>query len=212
LSFPWKAGTLEDRFDTPSIVMGINEAGEVKGSGRSIKGVNLGAAISAAKDAGLLQSGGGHAMAGGLTMREDKIAVFTDFINDALRDDVEHARNTQSIHIDALLSPTAVKMSLLDSIEQIGPFGAGHPQPCFAFADMRVNYAQRIKGNHVRFSFEDGTGQILSGICFGADEKGLADALLAPNRGQFHIIGQLKPNHWKGQTRIDFHLLDMAPT
>jgi len=204
------AGRLKDRFDTPSIVIGIDDMGQAKGSGRSIKGVNLGGAISAAKVAGLLQSGGGHAMAGGLTMAADKIPEFETFINAALADDVAMARANQSTNIDALLSPVAAKIELIDAIERIGPFGAGHPQPCFAFADMRLTYAERLKGNHVRFSFEDRGGQVLSGICFGADEKGLADALLAPNRGNFHIIGQIKPNYWKGRTRIDFHLTDMA--
>ena len=206
------AGRLKDRFDTPAIVIGINEDGQAKGSGRSIKGVNLGAAISAAKQTGLLESGGGHAMAGGLTMEAAQIPAFTDFITEKLSGEVAAARANQSTRIDALLSPNAVKMELLEAIDRIGPFGAGHPQPCFAFADMRLSYAERLKGNHVRVSFEDKGGQTLSGICFGADEKGLSDSLLSPNRGCFHIIGQLKPNHWKGRTKIDFHLLDMAPT
>ncbi|MEP1229596.1 MAG: single-stranded-DNA-specific exonuclease RecJ [Litorimonas sp.] len=205
------AGRLKDRFETPAIVIGINEDGEAKGSGRSIQGVNLGAAISAAKEAGLLDSGGGHAMAGGLTMDAKSIPAFTDFINTYLSDDVSQARANQSTRVDVVLSPSAVKMELLETIERIGPFGAGHPQPCFAFADMRLTYAQRLKGNHIRVSFEDKGGQVLSGICFGADEKGLSDYLLAPNRGCYHIIGQLKPNHWKGRTKIDFHLQDMAP-
>ena len=205
------AGRLKDRFDTPSIVIGVDDDGQAKGSGRSIKGVNLGEAISAAKEAGLLQSGGGHAMAGGLSMDADKILAFTDFINDLIADEVETARANQSTNVDALLSPSAANMELVEAIERIGPFGAGHPQPCFAFADMRLTYAQRLKGSHVRVSFEDRSGQVLSGICFGADEKGLADSLLAPNRGNFHIIGQIKSNHWKGRTRVDFHLLDMAP-
>ena len=211
------AGRLKDRFDTPSIVIGVNDTEdnrgrEAKGSGRSIKGVNLGGAISAAKDAGLLLSGGGHAMAGGLSMAAEKIGAFTEFINAYVAEEVAAARANQSTNVDALLSPSAVSIELINAIERIGPFGAGNPQPCFAFADMRLTYAQRLKGNHVRFSFEDRSGQVLSGICFGADEKGLADALLAPNRGSFHIIGQVKPNHWKGRTRVDFHLLDMATT
>ncbi len=205
------AGRLKDRFDTPAIVIGIDEDGEAKGSGRSIRRVNLGGAISAAKAAGLLKSGGGHAMAGGLTMEANKLSDFAGFINDYLSEDVAQARANQSTYIDALLSPMAANMDLLEMIDRIGPFGAGHPQPCFAFADMRLNYAERLKGNHVRFSFEDRAGQVLSGICFGADEKGLSDGLLAPNRGHFHIIGQLKPNHWQGRTRIDFHLTDMSP-
>ena len=73
---------LKDQFDKPAIVIGINDEGVGKGSGRSIQGVDLGGAISAAKEEGLLSSGGGHAMAGGLTVASDKIEAFTRFISE----------------------------------------------------------------------------------------------------------------------------------
>lgn len=205
------AGRLKDRFDMPAIVIGIDDEGQGKGSGRSIKGVNLGAAISAAKNAGIIMNGGGHEMAAGLSLDASKVEDFRAFITNHVALDVAAARANQASHIDAVISVSAVKPALLEAIDRIGPYGAGHPQPCFAFADMLLTYAQRQKGGHVRFAFEDRNSQVLSGICFGADEKGLADALLSPNRGRFHINGQIKPNHWQGRTRIDFHLADICP-
>jgi len=97
------AGRLKDRFDKPAIVIGVNEEGLGKGSGRSLKGVNLGEAITQAKEAGLLLSGGGHAMAGGLTVEVDKIAELTVFLNDYLAKDVAQARRNLSLKIDKLL-------------------------------------------------------------------------------------------------------------
>ena len=204
------AGRLKDRFQKPAIVIGIDEQGKGKGSGRSIKGVNLGGAISAAKEAGLLLSGGGHEMAGGLTIDPEKLEEFEVFICDRLRGDVAKASANPRFSVDALLSVTAVDQALLETIERIGPYGAGNPQPVFGFADLSLSYAQRLKGSHVRFSFTDSGGAVLSGICFRADELGLSEALLDPKPARYHVIGQVKPNNWKGRRSIDFHLLDMA--
>ena len=96
-------------------------------------------------------------------------------------------------------------------IETVGPYGAGNPQPRFAFADVRVSFAKRTKGDHVRFTLADGNGASLSGICFRAGETGLDEALLMAGSKRFHAIGQLKPNVWQGRRRIDFHLFDLAP-
>ncbi|WP_409433917.1 single-stranded-DNA-specific exonuclease RecJ [Litorimonas sp. RW-G-Af-16] len=206
------AGRLKDRFGKPTIVIGIDQFGQGKGSGRSIKGVNLGGAISAAKEAGLLVSGGGHEMAGGLSIEPDKLEDFEAFMLNALSDDVALATANPSRSIDAIISVSAVNLDMLDTIERIGPYGSGNPQPVFALADLRLSYAQRLKGNHVRFSFTDRAGQVLSGICFRADESGLADALLDPNPASYHVIGQIRENLWKGRRKVDFHLIDMART
>ena len=205
------AGRLKDRFEKPAIVIGIDEDGLAKGSGRSIKGVNLGQAISDAKAAGLLLSGGGHAMAGGLTIDTSKIDDFEAFLAETLAEDVSDATANPSTNIDALLSVTAVSTDILDTIKGIGPYGMGNPLPVFALANLRLTYAQRLNGGHVRFSFSSSDGQTLSGICFRAEETGLADVLLDPNPGSFHVVGQIKENNWKGRKRVDFHLQDLAP-
>lgn len=203
------AGRLKDRFDKPSIVIGIDEAGMGKGSGRSIKGVNLGAAIVRAKEAGLLISGGGHEMAGGLSIARDKIEAFRDFMNAELSEDVEEARKSLSLQVDAWLTPQAANEALCATINTVGPFGAGNPQPVFAFANMRVAYAKRVRGGHVRFSFESSGGERISGICFRADETGLSDWLLGSETVLLDIAGRLKQDSWKGRTRVDFQLTDV---
>jgi len=204
------AGRLKDRFDKPAIVIGVNEEGVGKGSGRSLKGVNLGEAITQAKEAGLLLSGGGHAMAGGLTVEADKIAELTVFLNDYLAKDVAQARRNLSLKIDALIAPGAATQALIDKIDQVGPYGAGNPQPLFAFSDMRIAYAERVRGGHVRCAFEDSSGGRVSGICFRADETGLDAVLLDPNAPRVHVAGRLKADSWKGRSRIDLQLVDLA--
>ena len=208
------AGRLKDRFRKPSIVIGIdNDAVPpvAKGSGRSISGVDLGGALAAAKEEGLLESGGGHEMAGGLTMSPDKIDDFRNFMSRRLADDVAAALANDFTRLDSVLALSAVGDDLMQTIETVGPYGAGNPQPIFAFAAVNVSFAKRTKGDHVRFTLSDGQGGSISGICFRAGESGLDEALLTAGPQRFHAIGQLKPNVWQGRTRIDFHLLDLAP-
>ena len=204
------AGRLKDRYNCPAIVIGVDAHGVGKGSGRSMYGVDLGAAVIKAKDAGILDAGGGHSMAAGLTVVEEKIPEFQAFIEDALRVDVIEARKKSAMKIDALLNPSAVGLDLIKEIDQVGPYGAKMPEPLFAFADMRITYAQRLNGGHVRCAFEDASGIRLAGIAFRAEETGLAEILLAPNPPQVHIAARLKENTWKGRTKIDVQISDLA--
>jgi len=204
------AGRLKDRFDKPAIVIGVNDDGIGKGSGRSMPGVNLGEAITKAKEAGILTSGGGHAMAGGLTLTADRIADLTSFLNTELKQDVLEARKNLSIKIDALLAPGAVSGAIIEIIDTVGPYGAGNPQPVFGFSDLRIAYAERVRGGHVRCAFEDGIGGRISGICFQADQTGLAEILLDPNAPRVHVAGRLKANSWQGRSSVDLQLVDLA--
>lgn len=204
------AGRLKDRFDRPAIVIGVNQDGMGKGSGRSLKGANLGGAITAAREAGLLISGGGHPMAGGLTVAADLIPELTRFLEDHLKDEVAEARKNISFKIDAQLTPSAATPQLIETMKRVGPYGADHPQPMFVFANMHIAYAERVSGGHVRCAFADNSGQRVAGICFRADETGLSDVLLAPNPGRVHVAGRLREDIWKGRVRIDLNVEDLA--
>lgn len=204
------AGRLKDRFKRPAIVIGVNDEGIGKGSGRSMTGVDLGSAIVAAKDAGVLQAGGGHAMAGGLTMTAKKIPILKAFLDARLGEDITRALETQDLKIDGLLSPRAATPEFMSRLEQLAPFGVSNPQPMFAFPDMRISYAERVRGGHVRCSFEDSSGGRVSGICFRADESGLSELLLAPESPRVHVAGRLKQDTWNGRTKIDLQVSDLA--
>lgn len=204
------AGRLKDRFDRPAIVIGVNEDGIGKGSGRSMAGANLGEAITDAREAGLLLSGGGHPMAGGLTVEADKIDALSSFLENALRDQVTEARKGLALKIDALVSPTAATEALIATMDRVGPYGAGHPQPRFVLENMRIAYAERLRGGHVRCSFADSAGQTISGICFRAEETGLDSVLLAPNPQNVHVAGRIRKDVWKGRVKIDLNVEDLA--
>ena len=149
-------------------------------------------------------------MAGGLTVEGNKIQDLTQFLNELLKDEVAEARKKLSLKIDALIAPSAADQSLINRIEDIGPYGAGNPQPLFAFSDLRIAYAERVRGGDVRCAFEDGIGGRISGICFRADETGLDQILLDPNAPRVHVAGRLKADSWKGRSRVDLQLVDLA--
>ena len=204
------AGRLKERFNKPVIVIGIDENGIGKGSGRSIPGIDLGNEIKKLHEKGLLISGGGHEMACGLTIESKYIKTFHEILESNLRDKINSIRSKFSIKIDALLNISAVNMDLMNSINQIGPYGSGNPTPTFAFAELRVAYANRVKGGHIRCNFEDKNGQRIKGICFRAEEMGFDEILLNERNRYLHIVGTLKINTWKGHTSIDLQVIDVS--
>ena len=132
------AGRIKERFGRPAIVIAEVEDGTGKGSGRSISGVDLGAAVLAAKDSGLLIAGGGHAMAAGLTLASGGLEPFRDFINERLAADVEKSRDDRALLLDALLAPGGVAANLCDALDPAGPYGAGWPSPRVAAGPVRL--------------------------------------------------------------------------
>ena len=204
------AGRLKERFNKPVIVIGIDENGIGKGSGRSIQGIDLGNEIKKLYEKGLLISGGGHEMACGLTIENKYIKTFHEILEKNLSDRINSIRSKFSIKIDALLNISAVNMDLINSINQIGPYGSGNPTPTFAFAELRVAYADRVKGGHIRCNFEDKNGQRIKGICFRAEELGFDEILLNERNRYLHIVGTLKKNTWNGHTSIDLQVIDVS--
>ncbi|MGB3455177.1 MAG: single-stranded-DNA-specific exonuclease RecJ [Litorimonas sp.] len=204
------AGRLKDRYERPAIVIGVDEDGTAKGSGRSIRGVDLGTAFGKARASGLLRSGGGHAMAGGLTLDATRLETFTDWIEAELAEDVAAARAAPESKVDLVLSASAVDLSLIDMIDAVGPYGPMNPKPTVAVSDVAIAFAKRLGGGHVRFTAEDRGGSRLSGILFRGDETDLGAALLEAGTRRAHLLGQVRRNVYQGRESADFHLSDLA--
>ncbi len=205
------AGRLKDRLMKPTIVLGGAGEGEpAKGSGRSTPGVNLGAAVAAAKGAGILHAGGGHAMAAGLTMDWDRIDELRAFLAKHMASEIEGAAGeARSLTIDAAAAIPALDLDLLTALDRIGPYGPGHPDPLFAIAGVRVAFAKRVKDAHVRFTLEDARGARISGIAFQAMTRGFGEALLK-GEGVFHAAVRIKRNDYGGRSRAEIEIVDLA--
>jgi single-stranded-DNA-specific exonuclease len=205
------AGRLKDMVLKPVIVLGGGGPEEpAKGSGRSVPGVNLGAAIAAAAQAGIVHAGGGHAMAAGVTVDWARASELEAFLSEHMGADIiAHAGEARTLWIDATAAVGALDLSLVDAIDRIGPFGAGHPEPVIALPEVRVNYASQVKGDHVRLVLEDAAGQRVRGIAFRAGTNALGPALLS-GEGAFHAAIRLKRNAYGGRESAEIELVDLA--
>ncbi|MFZ5930565.1 MAG: single-stranded-DNA-specific exonuclease RecJ [Pseudomonadota bacterium] len=205
------ASRLKERFNLPALVIGIDENGVGKGSGRSITGVDLGSAVIAAGQAGLLINGGGHKMAAGLTVEAGKIDALQTFLTQRLAAQVDAASDAGDLTIDATLVAGAATVELIDALALAGPYGAGNPEPRFVIANASVVNSSIVGGKHVRCVLATGGGQKLSGIAFGCAETPLGQALLAGMRsGPLHVAGKLRADQWRGVRRVQLHVEDAA--
>ncbi|MFT3998359.1 MAG: DHHA1 domain-containing protein, partial [Asticcacaulis sp.] len=204
------AGRLRERWHKPVIVIGIDPAtGIGKGSGRSQPGINLGQAVTAAFESGLLLSGGGHAMAAGLSIESDRIGALQEFLNDHIARDTTEEERKERLEIDAALSAASCTRALLDQFEIMAPFGQGNPEPMFALPGMRVGYASALKGGHVRCDLVDEGGRRLKAIAWRAQDTALGAALLNP-AGPINVAGRLKPDDYMGRKGVQFEIEDIA--
>ena len=204
------AARLRERYRKPVIVIGVDRPSDTgKGSGRSQPGVNLGRAVQAAFDEGLLLAGGGHAMAAGLTVRPSGIPELRAFLCEQLAAEMIDAAAADAVEIDALVSPGGATRGLWADFQRLAPFGPGNPEPVFAIADARVERPMMLKGGHVRCTLTDASGGRLKAVAWRAGETELGDRIMAGSAG-LHVVGRLKPDDWQGRESVELEIEDAA--
>ncbi len=205
------AGRLKEKFNRPSIVIALDDAGVGKGSGRSISGVDLGAAVLAAKDAGLLVAGGGHAMAAGLTVEASRIDALADFLEDRLAADIARAGDERNLLLDAVVSTGGVTPSLVEALDAGGPYGMGWPAPRIAAGPMRVVKADIVGTNHVRAVMAGDDGRSLKAVAFRQAETPLGQSLLGAGRDRkLWVAGRARIDDWGARPAVELHIDDIA--
>ena len=205
------AGRLKEKLHRPAIVIALDDAGIGKGSGRSIGGVDLGAAILAAKESGLLVAGGGHAMAAGLTVERGRIDAFGAFLNDRLAADVERASGGKSLLIDAVLAPRGINPLWCEAIESAGPYGAGWPAPRVATGPVRIVESGVVGTDHLRLIVAGDDGARFKAIAFRAATSELGQTLLHARGGRrLWLAGRAKRDDWGSRPAAELHLEDAA--
>ncbi len=204
------AGRLAERFNRPACVVALKDDTGT-GSGRSVSGVDLGAAIIAACQAGILVKGGGHKMAAGFTVERGKLVEFQAFLTDRIAAAVGEKGIQPSLYLDGAVKPAAANLSLLEALQQVGPFGAGNPEPRFVIPAARLSYAAVVGENHVRGIIQGEEGGRLAAISFNSLDTPLGQALLKSEGAPLHVAGRLRVNTWQGRTSAQLHVDDAAP-
>jgi len=205
------ASRLKDRFRRPAFVIALDK-GHGKGSGRSISGVDLGAAVTAALQGGVLSGGGGHKMAAGVTIAAENVVLFRAFLNERLGDLVGMLTAEHSLRLDGAVTVMGANAALAETLEQAGPYGAGHREPVFAIPDARVVKADLVGENHVSCILTSSGGGRLKAIAFRASEEPLGAALFAARKSgaSLHLAGKIRLDRWMGRKEAQLQIEDAA--
>ena len=201
------AGRVKDRFKRPSFVIALDKDGLGKGSARSITGIDIGRLIAGAVDLGLIEAGGGHAMAAGLTLRAEQMAGFEAYLSQELG--AFALDGPRDLWLDATLSPAAVNTDLFELIQKAGPFGAGNAEPRFVFPAVRVLQSAIVGDGHVRCILAGREGGRLKAIAFSSVPESVR-ALLTKQPSLCHIAGFLRADNWNGRNDVQLMVHDAA--
>jgi single-stranded-DNA-specific exonuclease len=202
------AGRLKERYSRPALAIAI-EGGEAKGSGRSVPGIDLGTAIIAARQAGILTKGGGHAMAAGFSLRRERLPDFRAFLAERFANLADGVL-VPNLDLDGALDVQAATPALVEVLQKVGPFGAGNAEPRFAVMGARVLRADVVGTGHVRCTLTGARGGRLKAIAFRAADSELGYALLNSAGTCLHVAGTLRRDTWQGQTGVQMFLDDAA--
>lgn len=206
------AGRIKEKTGKPALVIALDEGtGQGKGSGRSITGVDLGAAIIAARESGLLVAGGGHAMAAGLTVEADKLDSLAEWLDSRLAGAVERASAEQVLSLDLSLAPGGLTPDLVETLDRAGPFGVGWPGPKLAVGPVRLVKADLVGTDHVRVIASGEDGKSFKAIGFRMAESELGQSLLHGARGRrLWLAGRAKLDDWGARPQAELHIEDAA--
>ncbi|MBD3625948.1 MAG: single-stranded-DNA-specific exonuclease RecJ, partial [Rhodobacteraceae bacterium] len=203
------ASRLKEAFNRPAVVIGLDK-GIGKGSGRSVPGVDLGAAIAACTAEGLLLRGGGHRMAAGLTVAEQTLPEAMERLSALLGRQGAGTAGPADLQIGGMLSPQAATAEFVEMLERAGPFGAGAPQPRYVLPDVRIRNARRVGDSHLSLRVGDGSAQIQA-MAFGAFDGPMGHALSNNDGNAWHLAGRLEIDDWGGRRKARLRLEDASP-
>ena len=202
------AGKLRERYNVPAFVMSV-ENDEVKGSARSVDGIDLGALIMSAKEQGLITGGGGHMMAAGFSLTEEQIPEFKKFVGEYVTSKLGKEKITPIINIDCALNLSAVNTDLCKNLEILEPYGAGNPEPKILIKNVILNYPQIIGNGHVKCNVSSQRGGKIKAICFNCADNQIGSAILN-NKGEiFDIVGKIKSDNWMGRENVQIIIEDL---
>ncbi|WP_273755527.1 single-stranded-DNA-specific exonuclease RecJ [Bartonella sp. MM73XJBT.G] len=204
------ASRLKERFFCPVFAIALKEDGNGVGSGRSISGIDLGALVREAVTLNLLEKGGGHSMAAGITIQSTKIESFRKWLEEKVSVMVSQLHAKKSLSIDGSLSASGVNQALFELLEKAGPFGTGNATPVFVLPSHRLMNLSEVGKGHLRLIVSNVEGKKLQGIAFRAVGTALGD-FLSKNIGEMiHLAGHLSLNYWNGTINPQLRVIDAA--
>ena len=206
------AARLKEKYNKPACVIAFDENGIGKASGRSVSGIDLGGAVIAAKQQGLLIAGGGHKMAAGFTVARSEYPALRNFINMHAREQLQGREFKPELRLDAVLSLHSLTLSFAEQLERLSPYGAGHSEPRFVITGVKIIKPYVVGEKHVSCFLQDSSGGAsLKAIAFRAMDNALGQALLTSASAPFQLAGHVTINEWQGRKTVQFQIVDASP-
>ncbi len=192
------ASRLCEMYGKPTFLIAIDKDGTGKGSGRSIDGVDLHRILTDNKD--LFEAFGGHKMAAGITIKEEKIDLFRDVLSEQVSK--LNLKNTgKKIEIDIKVDFDDINFELVNEIEQLSPYGIGNNEPVFLIQTANIKSQKVFKNKHLGITFSK-DGNTYSGMWFN-----LREIVSLPE--VVDIVFSLQINEWQGKKEIRFNIKDV---
>ncbi len=208
------AGRIKEKYNRPTCIVtyacGLDGVKEGRGSGRSIAGIHIAKSFIDARSSGLLEKGGGHAMAGGFTVLPEKLEPLRAFLKEHIKKQMQNTDTNVETIIDGVLTARGVTIDLVELLQnKIGPFGQDFPEPVFMLENVRIHRVDIRGGSHISIMLSNWEGgSRIKAMAFRAVDTPLGDALINSNGRAFNIIGQLKINEWQGRKSAEMHIVD----
>ena len=203
------ASRLKDKYHKPCVVITFSK-GKAKGSGRSIKGIDLGNLVIAAKQAGIIDSGGGHSMAAGLSLNENQIENLSNFFESQLSNHLFEVMDEKMIYVDSLISSSGINLEVYDEIEKLGPFGSDNVEPNFVVKNSILASVNQIGENHLKCLIKTPEGEFIEAIAFRSLSTSLGDQIQKNKGNSVSLLGKIKINEWGGRRTPQLHIEDIG--
>lgn len=202
------AGRLKDKYNIPVFALSIEED-EIKGSSRSVQGVDLGTLVMNAIQLGILSRGGGHPMAAGFSLKKENLDAFKNYLKENISPDMIDNDGTM-LEIDAVIDARSANIDLMDKVALLAPFGESNPEPIFVLKEMLVSRATILKNGHIACTLTSKSGKYINAIAFRSVDTDLGNKLLSKDKIYIHVAGTLKKDTWKGNTKVQMQIIDAA--
>jgi len=185
------------------------EADEVKGSARSVSQVDLGALVMAAKECGILTKGGGHTMAAGFSLNEEKIEEFKKFAGEYVKKQLGNEAIVPVIEVDAVLDIGGANKALAKEFDKLEPYGAGNSEPKLMLKKVQIIKSFLVGVGHVRCVLLSDNGNSIKAMAFRVGDSQIGHAMLNSNGEYFDVVGVLRKDNWNGRDEVQFIIEDI---
>ena len=203
------AARLKEKYNKPTVIISV-EKGLGRASARSVVGFDIGTAIISAVQNNILKKGGGHKMAAGFTIEENKIEEFKEFIKKKFSKIQKNLNKTNILFFDSKISPSALNEEFFSEINSLSPFGSGNPEPRFVIEDLELLKSSIVGEKHIKSLLSARDGSVIKSVTFNAIKTDLETYLLSKKRKKINIFGKLSLNEWKGQRNVEFIIDDIS--